>query len=633
MKKVTFSAKARYKFDNFVSKGTGQMIYGLGLFSVAFILFCSTLLLFVGFRPEGSDGMNLPESIWLNLTHVLDPGTVGGNEGGWPFLIFMMTVTLTGLIIITILIGLISNGIMDKIETLRKGRSFVIEQNHVVILGWSSKIFTIISELIIANANRKDAAIVILADKDKVAMEDEIRDKVKSFDTTRIICRTGNPIDLDDLQITNPTESKSIIILDKDNASSDSQIIKTIVAITTHSFKRAKPYHITAEIKDRKNLEVAKMVGKNEVELILSDEIISRIMVQTSRQSGLSVVYVELMDFDGDEIYFAEAPSLIGKTYRELLFAYHDSAIIGIHLANNSVVLNPPMDSVFALGDKVIGITEDDDTLIPDEKKAIDIQDDNILYTEKEPAHPEDILILGWNFRGTLIISELDNYVSPGSNVKVVSKFEESKLEIEQLQTELKNITLTTELMDTTDRASLEQLDLATFNYVILLSYKSHYPIQEADAQTLITLLHLRNFSERNETNFKIVSEMLDMKNRILANITSADDFVVSDNLVSLLMSQVSENKFLMRVFEELFNSSGSEIYTRDAAEYVQIDTPVNFYTILESAARRNETAIGYRNMKYAKDIKKGYGVVVNPAKSASLIMNPGDTIIVISQR
>ena len=242
-------------------------------------------------------------------------------------------------------------------------------------------------------------------------------------------------------------------------------------------------------------------------------------------------------------------------------------------------------------------------------------------------------MILGWNFRGTLIISELDNYVSPGSNVKVVSKFEESKLEIEQLQTELKNITLTTELMDTTDRASLEQLDLATFNYVILLSYKSHYPIQEADAQTLITLLHLRNFSERNETNFKIVSEMLDMKNRILANITSADDFVVSDNLVSLLMSQVSENKFLMRVFEELFNSSGSEIYTRDAAEYVQIDTPVNFYTILESAARRNETAIGYRNMKYAKDIKKGYGVVVNPAKSASLIMNPGDTIIVISQR
>jgi ion channel POLLUX/CASTOR len=192
MKKVTFSAKARYKFDNFVSKGTGQMIYGLGLFSVAFILFCSTLLLFVGFRPEGSDGMNLPESIWLNLTHVLDPGTVGGNEGGWPFLIFMMTVTLTGLIIITILIGLISNGIMDKLETLRKGRSFVIEQNHVVILGWSSKIFTIISELIIANANQKDAAIVILADKDKVAMEDEIRDKVKSFDTTRVICRTGN---------------------------------------------------------------------------------------------------------------------------------------------------------------------------------------------------------------------------------------------------------------------------------------------------------------------------------------------------------------------------------------------------------------------------------------------------------
>ena len=55
------------------------------------------------------------------------------------------------------------------------------------------------------------------------------------------------------------------------------------------------------------------MVGGDEAELILVGDLIARIVAQTCRQSGLSVVYTELLDFDGDEIYFAErAPSWSG---------------------------------------------------------------------------------------------------------------------------------------------------------------------------------------------------------------------------------------------------------------------------------------------------------------------------------
>ena len=102
----------------------------------------------------------------------------------------MMIVTFLGLVVISTLIGLVSNGILTKLDDLRKGRSFVIEEGHVLILGWSSKIFTIISELCIANENQKRGAIVILADMDKVAMEDEIRDKVGNTGNTVVICRT-----------------------------------------------------------------------------------------------------------------------------------------------------------------------------------------------------------------------------------------------------------------------------------------------------------------------------------------------------------------------------------------------------------------------------------------------------------
>ncbi|MBI5829315.1 MAG: hypothetical protein HZB20_07185, partial [Chloroflexi bacterium] len=47
--------------------------------------------------------------------------------------------------IISALIGIINNGIEDKLDELRKGRSNVIESGHTVILGWSPQVFSIIS--------------------------------------------------------------------------------------------------------------------------------------------------------------------------------------------------------------------------------------------------------------------------------------------------------------------------------------------------------------------------------------------------------------------------------------------------------------------------------------------------------
>ena len=633
MSRSSFKKRINYKIDNWFSKGPIQLILPLGALSLIVVVLFAFLLLGFGLHPNNEDlGFNVFDAIWVNLTHVLDPGTVGDHLENWPFRSFMMFVTITGLILISVLIGLVSNSILSKLEELRKGRSFVIEKDHVLILGWSSKIFTIISELTIANENQKRGVIVILAEQDKVYMEDEIRDKVGDTKNTDVICRTGNPIDIHDLHIANPFQTKSIIILDKENENSDSQIIKTIVAIVTNPTRRSAPYHITAEIEDKKNFEVAKMVGKDQVELILSDEIISRIMVQTSRQSGLSIVYIELMDFDGAEIYFQEEPQMVGKSFREILFSYEDSSIMGIQFADEHVEINPAMDTIFSKGDKVIGITEDDDTLVPNSTWQHDLNENKIIFTEPKSGYPEKILIIGWNNRTKYIIRELDYYVPEGSSVNVVSKFDDAKGEIAKLQIQLQRTNLQFDVKDTSDKETLEEMHLEQYDYIIILSYQNYFEIQEADAQTLITLLHMRNFTEKYGHKYKIVSEMMDVRNRQLADITSADDFIVSDKLISLLMSQVSENKFLMKVFDDLFDADGSEIYIKPAHEYVKVNTTMNFYTVLESAARKNEVALGYRIMKHAKDAEKFYGVLVNPKKSDEFILNQDDMLIVLSE-
>lgn len=88
---------------------------------------------------------------------------------------------------------------------------------------------------------------------------------------------------------------------------------------------------------------------------------------------------------------------------------------------------------------------------------------------------------------------------------------------------------------------------------------------------------------------------MLDLRNRELAEVTKADDFIVSDKLISLMMSQISENKMLMQVFIDLMDSDGSKIYLKPITNYITLNKEVDFYTLLESAARKGEVAIGYR--------------------------------------
>ena len=635
-KEYPLKLRVQYAFDNFMSKGSFSLIAWLGIMTLVLVFILGLAVFGLSLTPTNNMEYNLLESVWVNLMHVLDPGNIGEHEGAWPFMIFMLFVTIVGLIILSTLIGLVSNGILDKIEELRKGRSYVVENDHVLILGWSSKIFTIIPELVIANENQKNPKIVILADKDKVKMGDEIRDKVVDTKNTRIICRSGNPIDLHDLQIANPENSRSIIILDTEDENSDSQIIKTILAIVSNRKDRKEPYHITAEIEDIHNYEVAKMVGRDEVELILSDDFISKIMVQTSRQSGLSVVYIELMDFGGDEIYFVEEPKLFGKTFLEAIFSYEDSAVIGLQFADGKVSINPSMKTRISRGDKIIGITEDDDTMVLSKKRTLRdfrINRNQIIFDKtKKKIRPERILLIGWNHRARTVIKELDNYLPAGSELKVISKFDDAAIVLDKLEPQLSHLKLSFEQVNTTSISVLRSMNCATYDYIILLCYQQYFPIQEADAQTLITLLHLRSISESGTDRLNIVSEMLDIRNRQLADVTRADDFIVSDKLLSLLMTQVAENKYLMRVFEDLFDAEGSEIYIKLVENYVKIDKPVNFYTMLEAAARRGEIAIGYRIIKHAKERKHQYGVIINPVKSKPIQFSAGDKIIVLAE-
>ena len=422
-------------------------------------------------------------------------------------------------------------------------------------------------------------------------------------------------------------------MLSPDAEDPDSRVIKTVLALVNDPRRRPEKYQIAAEIRDAKNVELARVVGGPEVQLVLADDLIARIVVHSSRQSGLSAVYSELLDFDGCEIYTQAQPAIVGSSFGDALMAYDTSILMGLCDAAGKVYLNPPMETQIQSGMKAILIAEDDAAIkVTASPSSVD-HTAIALYRRTEKT-AERTLLLGWNRRGPIIAFELSRYVAPGSVLTIAADTPELQEEVGALLISGSNLQVEYGIVDTASRAALEGLDIPSYDHVLVLGYSDHFDAQATDTRTLVTLLHLRKIAEESGSHINVVSEMIDVRNRELAEVTRADDFVVSNKLVSLMLAQASENENIGAIFEDLLDEQGSEIYMRPAEAYLELGQPITFYTVTEACRRRGEVAMGYvrKREQTADDPRNMGGVVVNPKKSEALTYEAGDRIIVLAR-
>ncbi|MBP8242707.1 MAG: hypothetical protein KAX36_10025, partial [Thermoflexales bacterium] len=159
----TLSQRIRYAFDNVMARGSIALIGLLLVLTLALVLVIATVLVLGGVAPgDAREPLHFIEALWLAVVRTLDAGTFG-NDTGWRFRLIMLIDTLGGVFIVAALIGVLSSGLESRLGEMRKGRSVVVEEGHTLILGWSPKIFTILSELAIANESARKPRVVIVA--------------------------------------------------------------------------------------------------------------------------------------------------------------------------------------------------------------------------------------------------------------------------------------------------------------------------------------------------------------------------------------------------------------------------------------------------------------------------------------
>ncbi|MGW2642028.1 CASTOR/POLLUX-related putative ion channel [Streptomyces sp. NPDC001348] len=626
-RRTPFGDRARYWFDSTLARGASALVGWMALVCLAVVVPASAVLVWTDPHAPATLADRLAE-VWRLTGETL---RLGGTTGTPLRVVMSVVLALVALLYVSTLVGLITTALTERLTALRRGRSTVLEQGHAVVLGWSEQVFTVVSELVAANANQRRAVVAVLADRDKTAMEEALSTKVGSLGRTRLICRSGPTTDPAVLTLTSPATAGVVLVLPHDEPDADAESVKTLLALRTALTGEGKRPPVVAAVRDdRYRLAACLAAGAGGV-VLESDTVTARLIVQAARRPGLSLVHQELLDFAGDEFYLITASALTGRPFGDALLSYPTSSVVGI-MRGDTPLLNPPPRTPMAPGDLLIVISRDDDTAWPGD--CTDLVDEAAVVSgPPTPERPERVLLLGWNRRAPLIVEQLRRRARPGSAVEVVTDGDEMTVRqvIESDAYSGAELALTLHRGDVTRPETLRRLDVHSYDSVIVLG-QDPAPGQPPDApddRTLVTLLLLRQLEEATGQELPVVTELIDDRNRALAPVGPGADVIISGKLIGLLMAQISQNRHLAAVFEELFSADGAGVRLRPATDYVLPGRETSFATVVAAARQRGECAIGYRSHADSST-PPGHGMRINPSKAERHLWTAEDEVVVV---
>ncbi|TYI38181.1 hypothetical protein ES332_A02G007800v1 [Gossypium tomentosum] len=560
---------------------------------------------------------------------ILQEGNHANSEGMGPRLV-SVSISFGGMLIFAMMLGLVSDAISEKLDSLRKGRSEVVEQNHTLILGWSDKLGSLLNQLVIANESLGGGIVVVMAERDKEEMELDIAKMEFDFRGTSVICRSGSPLILADLKKVSVSKARAIVVLaDDGNADqSDARALRTVLSLT--GVKEGLRGHIVVELSDLDNEVLVKLVGGELVETVVAHDVIGRLMIQCARQPGLAQIWEDILGFENCEFYIKRWPQLDGMQFEDVLISFPDAIPCGVKVASRGgkIILNPEDSYVLQGGDEVLVIAEDDDTYAPGALPMVwrgSLAGDFIV-----PKLTEKILLCGWRRDMEDMIMVLDAFLAPGSELWMFNEVVESERERKLIDggldlSRLVNITLVHREGNAVIRRHLESLPLESFDSAKRLPYREAMVTrgQRGSFSRGSWIGEMQQASDRSV----IISEILDPRTKNLLSMSKISDYVLSNELVSMALAMVAEDRQINDVLEELFAEEGNELHIRLAELYLHEGEEMSFYEVILRARQKREIVIGYR-------LENAERAVINPPnKNERRRWSVKDVFVVITEK
>jgi ion channel POLLUX/CASTOR len=272
------------------------------------------------------------------------------------------------------LVAIMTQWLTAKMRQLESGLTPVATRNHLVVLGWTNRTLPLVAEILqssgrvqrfLADRHASRLRLVILCEEVTPWHAQALHDDPAIGRRGRhIVLRTGTPLVMDDLQRVDCSNAAAVIVpsgASGSGRSADMATVKALLSLSNMANQRdtGLPY-VVAEIQDPRMVAVAQRAYRGSLEVISGNSLISRLLAQNMRHSGLSRVYGELLSHQvGCSIYVRDLPALSGLTVIEAQAHFHDAVVCGVvRWTADAFVphLNPPAEMVLEAGDRLVFI-------------------------------------------------------------------------------------------------------------------------------------------------------------------------------------------------------------------------------------------------------------------------------------
>ena len=649
--------RLRYSIDNFMSRGSSSIFLALlGLFLVGFLIMVFVRGVANAFVPDEtlSSWAEIPWRVYVAVMEGSAAETDG--DSNWAAKLTSILAVMVGLILFSSMVAFITSVFEAKLDELRRGRSLVLESDHTLILGFGDRILEVIRELIEANESEPDASIVILAENDKEEMDNIIRDNITDFATTRVITRSGVVTNINNLKKVMAENAKSVIIMnsaaswrpENEKNLADALVLKSIMSIIAVCDGEIHPA-IVCEIHSDRDRDLAENISNGVVKALNEVSVLSRMIAQLAlSRNGLSIVYSDMVGFDGNEFYFYKPDEGWGErlTFGDSMNRFKSSTPMGIHNSKGEIILNPAKDMPIENDDELIVFAEDDSTIFYFQDSVFNPTLKEIPSSIVEPQSHR-VALLNWTTKTSIILEKLCSYLPKGSELCTyvsakVPEMDSCKISLNENYPDI-NISMTE--LDLNDLESLDNINPQDFDSILILS-PGGSTIEEMDAYVISMLIRIRQIliskkdSENNNLDSKdwpkLITEVMDSENIDIILNSGVEDFMVSNQFVSQIMAQVSEEPMALDVYDDLFQSEGSELYIKPASYYFDFKDSttitIPYGECVQAARLRNEVILGLQIHADQKNKDNMFGIVLIPNKDDEFTLSEKDGLIALAE-
>jgi len=415
----------KYRFNKAFEQNLFNLIlFLIGISFVGILLFSTFLFILqkIGLLTEENF---FTTTIWQTFNLFFDQNSIFSldiDKNNFFDFFFKFNVTIFGIIIFSALIGIITNFISNKIESLRTGKTKIEEENHIVFFNFSRRLIPLITEL--CNAYIKDKqSFVIVSNEEPLSALEKINNVIKIPKNITIVARKGYAWQKSLQDRINLRKAKQIIILKPDVGDTfkteldcDVEVGKSLASLLASKHWDINPCKVLAEFQDEKrgllylyysrDLIVKKMKKQGNTwqdpDIISSSNLKNSLLAQCTNTPDLSEIYDKLFGYEGSEVYFIDPNDKKyseilkknqGKTIKDLNALCDNIIVIGFYqndqrhnLAWNKLFVNSPIDFPLSENFGIICIAKDEDQIINElnniENQSKEVADISPIFRE-----------------------------------------------------------------------------------------------------------------------------------------------------------------------------------------------------------------------------------------------------------